>query len=126
MLVPGGNLLDLAMRMLNPQTVKYFKYLDRTTNTIGYDVTTFNPGVDIEGGSVQPVPRDRYEAYGFDVSKNYILWYTDANVSGAERATSGDQVEVLGRRWQLTSENQWTLVDGWTGVTAIDIGPATS
>lgn len=123
MLVPGGDLLTMAMTLLNPMVVRLYRDIGRTTNAAGMDVTTFSDGEDVDGGSVQAVPRSRYEQYGFDVAKNYVTWYTTATVRGPQRDLSGDQIEALGRRWQIMDENTWTRIDGWTGVIGVDIGP---
>lgn len=122
MSVPGSNLLNMALTVIAPQTVKLFKTTARAANAIGMQVSAYAAPVNVRG-SFQPVPRNLYQQYGLDFNKNYATFYVSALIQDVTRATGGDQVEFGGRRYQVLSENDWIQVDGWTAPLLVDIGP---
>lgn len=123
MMVPGSNLYALAATVIAQQLVQYYQDNGRTTNTLGLDVTAYLPAVDLRG-SVQAVPRSKYEQLGLDMQKNYITFYTMKNVLDLERDVSGDQIVYAGVRYECISANDWFAMDGWVGVLCAEIGPA--
>lgn len=124
MTVPGSNLLLQALRLIKPQTVQHFVATGRTTTGAGTFKSTFAPGVPVTMGSVQPVPRDRYDVLGLSLSKSYVNWIVPISAIALQRATSGDQMEWNGRRYQLESSTDWFGQDGWLRVLCVDVGPA--
>lgn len=125
MIVPGSNLLGMAMRLLGNQTVDYFKDMGRTVTGDGEYVTQLAPMVKVKGCSVQAVDRMKYAEAGLEQSKGYFLWYVQQDVDGVRRGNSGDVVEFMGRRFQVCSDTPWYGLDGWDGTLMIDIGAAT-
>ena len=139
MLIPGSNILTLALSVISSQVVNWFQWQDNDTGPTGLDIVTYAAPQTIKLGSVQPVPRSRYEAYGLDREKAYITWFVpNVNAQSITRApdTSGDVIEwpvtndgalIAGqsRRWQLVGNTPWSAIDGWTYVLGVDIGPAT-
>lgn len=123
-MIPGMNLLGKALSVIAPQSVRYFKDAGRTTTATGRNVTAFEPGVDITNGSLQSVPRARYESMGLDYSRSYRSWFVPRNVIGVERDQSGDEFEFDGRRYKVESVTPWFVQDGWNEVLGIDIGAA--
>ena len=119
--IPGMNLLNMALTVIQRQTVQYYQYSGRSLNAVGQDVTTYLSPVDIVG-SWQPVPRNLYMVYGLDLQKDYYTFYTSNNVLDVTRDVSGDQVAFKGRRYQVESENDWYQLDGWTGVLCVNLG----
>lgn len=120
MSVPGSNLLNSAMRVIAPQKVKYFKFLSRESNDIGLYVSQFaEPRVII--GSLQPVPRNRYEALGLDFNRNYVTLYASKNIFDVDRDIAGDQIEYCGQRFECESCNDWFAIDGWLSVVCVQI-----
>ena len=122
MSIPGSNLLVQALGVIKPQQVVYFKFTENTTTGAGRKIPQFEPGVPIPIGSVQTVPRNRYQILGLDVEKNYITWFVPMNVAGTGRDTAGDRITYGGRKYQLSSQNPWVLQDGWMSVIGVDIG----
>jgi len=121
MSVPGSNLLNLALTVIAPQTVTYYKALQRTLNDVGQDVTLYAPAVYIQG-SFQPISKSLYEVYGLDFQKTYAVFYTPTNVIDVQRDVSADQIIFDGKRYQCESNNNWYPVDGWVGVLCVMVG----
>lgn len=125
-MIPGSDVLGLAMQYLDSTHVDYFQFLSYSTNSAGYDVTTYKAKVTYETGSVQPVKRSNYQRMGLDYSKKYITWFvSDVDAVDLERDLSGDVIETLGGRWQLDGTTDWYRVDGWKAMLGVWIGPAT-
>ena len=119
-MIPGSNLLLRAARLIGMTKVQYLKDMGRTTNEIGLDVTNYATPVDIMG-SLQAVPRSVYQAYGLDFQKNYLMFYTTADVIDLARDVSGDMLQYGGKKYQLVSETDWMQIDGWTGVLCVQV-----
>lgn len=117
-MIPGSDLLDFALSIIQTQTVEYQKTNGRTTNSVGQYVTTYDTPENVEG-SMQPVPRYRYEAYGLDFSKNYYTFYVSKNFIGVDRDVSGDRIIFNNRIFQVQSTIHWFPVDGWQGVLCV-------
>lgn len=122
-MIPGDNLFLDAIELIGTSTVQWYRATGRTTNAIGYDVTTYAAAVDIEG-SIQAVDRTVYQQYGLDMQKNYVMFYTANDLTDIHRDVSGDNIALNGKRYQLTTEKDWFFMDGWTGVMCVEIGNA--
>lgn len=126
MSTPGSNLLLDALSIIESTPVMYYAFASTITNAGGVDVTTYAAGVEIDVGSVQGIPRELYGRLGLDFEKRSIEWLVPSlNVIDWARDTSGDVIEVFGRRWQLKGAEDWWDVDGWKSIIGVDIGPAT-
>lgn len=112
-MIPGSNLLRQALSMIGSQAVTYYADAGRTTTATGRDVTYFQEGVAVTEGSVQAVPRTRYESLGLDFSRNYVTWFVPQNVIGLGRNVSGDNIEFNGRRYDIETMTNWYAQDGW-------------
>jgi hypothetical protein len=137
--IPGSNILKTALSVIGSQTVNWFKFQSTAPGPTGLQTATYAASVTITLGSVQPVPRSRYEAYGLDWQKSYVTWFVpnvDAQPIKRNPDGSGDVIEwpvnndgslIAGksRRYQLVGDTPWTNIDSWTYVIGIDIGPAT-
>jgi hypothetical protein len=119
-MIPGGNLLNMALSVISPQVVTYHAFVTRTKNAAGLYVSTFAAPVDIVG-SVQAVPREKYEAMGLDYSKNYVMLYTSSTIRGVERDRASDQFIYSGKRYEIQSVTNWQEQDGWNGALGIEI-----
>lgn len=123
MLVPGSNLLAMALRVIAPQSVLYSRFVSRTANAAGKYVTTYADPVSLQG-SFQAVPRNLYQQFGLDLQKNYNAFYASQNIIDVNRNVSGDQLTYQGRKYQCESITPWFFQDGWVGVLVVDIGVA--
>lgn len=120
-MIPGSDLLDDALSVIDAQTITYYRMTGRTLNDIGQDVTGYADPILI-AGSLQPVPRTLYEQLGLDLQKSYYNFYTSNNVNDVGRNSSGDQFVFNAQRYQVESNNDWFFVDGWKGVLCVLIG----
>ena len=121
--VPGMNLLNMALTVIQRQSVQYYQYDGRTLNAVGQDVTTYLAPV-TKVGSWQPIPRHLYEQLGLDLQKNYFNFYTSNDVLDVQRDVSGDQIVFEGSKYQCESNTEWYKLDGWKGVLCVYIGAA--
>lgn len=119
-MIPGSNLLKAALTIIAPQTVSYYRYLSRSVNNIGLEVSVYDDPIDIKG-SFQPVPMNLYEQYGLDLSRSYVIFYSANDIISTMRDTSGDQIIAYGKKYQCESNNDWHNVDGWKGVLMVMI-----
>ncbi len=122
MRVAGSNVLSIAMRVLNSQTVDYFRYEKRESNQIGLYVTTYIHPVKIKG-NLQPVPRSVYDKLGLDFQKSYWRFWAKIDFLDIQRDVSGDNIEANRRRYQCLSATPWFSIDGWTEILLVDVGP---
>ncbi len=117
-MIPGLNLYQLATRLIGKEDYTFFGAPSRTLDDRGIWVTNYAAGVALRD-SIQPVKRSLYESLGLELSKYYVMIYTDNPLLVVERDTSGGQIEYAGDRYQLLSEDDWSPQDGWRGVLAI-------
>ncbi len=125
MTIPGFNLYAMATRLIGKEEYTHFAEAARTTDDRGIQTTTFAAGVTLFD-SIQPVPRTLYESLGLDLSRYYVMIYTDNPLLVVERGTGGDQIEYQSERYQLLSNTDWRPQDGWRGVLAIRLNATVS
>lgn len=123
-MIPGDNILLEALELISSQTVKHFKATTRVQNAAGFWVSSFAAGVDIPVGSVQAVPRNRFQVLGLEYEKYYVTWFVPANIVSMERDTSGDQFEWNGDRFDVLTVTDWYGQDGWLEAVGVRIGKA--
>lgn len=120
MTVPGSNLLNQALSIIQRQTVDYYQNTGRSTNSIGMQVPAFAAAISVTG-SFQAVPRNKYEMYGLDFQKNYFNFYVSRAVIDLQRDVSGDQLAFQSKRYQCVSKTAWEGIDGWDAVLCVEI-----
>ena len=120
MSVTGSNLLNRAFNLISKNEVIYREASSRTINEIGNDITSFAPDVVITG-SVQAVPRNVYQIYGFDLQKNYINFFTSNAAVDLQRDVTGDFIIFGGHTYQLISVTSWYQMDGWNEIKGVQI-----
>lgn len=120
-MIPGSNLLNMALRVISKQTVVYHRFTGRKLNENLQDVAHYAPALTISG-SLQAVPRSLYQKYGYDMQENYVNFYTSKALLDVARDCSGDQFTFCGNIYQVLSVTPWTQVDGWMAVAAVQIG----
>lgn len=139
MIVPGSNLLAMALRVIASQVaVNYFQeVMPRTRQSNGVYLSTYNAPVTMLKQSVQPVNRDRYQALGLDFMKTYVMWYVpNLEFDAVKRNQGGDVIEwpvtqagalIPGQtgRYQLDGDNPWQQQDNWASARCVLIGPGT-
>jgi hypothetical protein len=122
-MVPGSNLLIRALQLIASQTISYYRFISRSLNSVGQDITLYADPVTLYG-SFQAVDRKLYDQYGLDLQKSYYTFYSSSNISDIGRDVSGDQLIFGGQRFQVESNNDWFKVDGWKGVLCVAIQDA--
>jgi hypothetical protein len=118
--IPGANLLGVALRVIQPQTLGHRAWQSRTVNAAGDFVGVFAASVDISG-SMQAVKKTMYQTLGLNLSKNYSTLYTQANVQPLARDREGDLVTYGGKTWQCESDMNWVSQDGWRKLLCVEI-----
>jgi len=120
-MIPGQNILNMALQIIAKQTIQYYAFVNRSLNAVGQDIATYAAVQNIVG-SWQPVPRQVYVLYGLDLQKDYFTFYTSNNLLDITRDVSGDQIAYRGRRYQVESNNDWYQLDGWKGILCVGLG----
>lgn len=124
MSTPGSNLLRRAARLIKLQPVGYFMWLSRSLNPVKQWISVFAPSVSIRG-SVQAVPRNKYEFLGLDFQRDYVNLFAAKDIQDIDRDRTGDQFTYAGKLYQIESQTDWYMQDGWVECLAVKIGPAT-
>jgi hypothetical protein len=117
-MIPGSNLLNMALTIIAKQTISYTRAIGRTVNNIGQYVTNYASPVNIVG-SFQPVPRAMYELYGLDFQKSYFTFYSSNDLIDIQRDVSADQISFNSQTYQCLSSNDWFAIDGWVGILCV-------
>jgi hypothetical protein len=116
--IPGSNLLNSALGVIASQSVDYYKFASRATNTIGMEVSTYDSPIVIFG-SFQPINSAMYEEYGLDLSRTYANFYSSNNIISVDRDVSGDYLIFQGDKYQCESNTKWFGIDGWNAVLVV-------
>lgn len=122
MIVPGSNLLGIALGVLGAQTARYYARIGRTKDAQGVFRTTFAAPVDVVG-SWQPVNKTTLSALGLDMARNHANFYSETPFSTIDENEGADEFEYAGRRWRVLNSTDWVPADGWNGVLVTDVGP---
>jgi hypothetical protein len=123
MIVPGSNLLNLALTVIGSQALAWYRATGRTPNALGEFITTYADPVVIYG-SLQPIDKAKYEDMGLDLAKTYYAFYTSNGIEGVRRDDSPDWLRWNNRRLEVVDEADWLIQDGWRGLVLVDEGPA--
>lgn len=118
--IPGANLLSIAARVIQFQTLGWRAFVSRSVNSTGDQISLFALSVDIQA-SFQPVDKKLYQDLGLNFSKNYAKVYTSAPVLPTTRDREGDKLTFGGRTWQCESDQNWSVVDGFTKMLVVEI-----
>lgn len=119
-MIPGGNILNMALSVIARQSFQYYKFAARVTNEAGFDVPTYSAPLSITG-SVQPIPRTMYSNLGLDFQKNYYNFYLAKNIIDINRDVSGDQMVFNCKQYQCISKTDWFALDGWDAVLCVEV-----
>jgi|SRR5208337_260308 len=118
MIVPGANILSIALSAIGSQSMSYYQSLSRLTNDIGQWVTTYAPPIMLYG-SIQPVPRKIYAQYGLDFQKSYFTIYVSKNIIDLQRDISADQIILGSDTYQCESSDDWFTSDQWDRILCV-------
>lgn len=121
-MIPGLNVLGLALSVIAPQGVTFYAWTGNTTTTDGVDVPAYADPV-TRRGSFQPVSRDRIERLGLEMSKSYAAFFGPGTVRTLERDGAPDAFGYAGRRYVALDLVDWFVQDGWTAAICVDVGP---
>lgn len=123
MSVPGCNVLGMALTLIKPQSVRWYRFAANTLDAAGIRVPTYNDGGDISG-SWQSVPRQLFEKLGLNFEKSYRVFYTAADILDIRRAVAPDLINAFGRQYSAEYSTPWVNQDGWNEVVLVDVGAA--
>lgn len=89
MMVPGSNILNMALGVIASQSLGYYAFVKRTNNKIGLYVDTYAEPLTVRG-SIQPVARSTMVLQGLDLQKNYVNIFISRQVLDVNRDVSSD------------------------------------
>lgn len=122
-MIPGINLLNIALGAIQPQQITWFRFLGNTENELGQDIPAFDAGTPIIG-SFQPVDARTVQQLGLDIQKSYRNLYTSNPIESLKRDTSPDYVVFQGRKYEVVGDTDWSVQDGWKALMFVDTGAA--
>ncbi len=122
-MIPGLNLLDIALTAITPQQGQWLRFIENGQNSQGQDIPVYAPVEPIEG-SFQSTDAQTVQTMGLDVTAKHRTLYTKSPVAVTDRSTSPDLLIFYGRKYQVVGELDWINQDGWKGVVLVDIGAA--
>jgi hypothetical protein len=116
----GGNILNLALSRIGTDTITYYQYVSRVNNASGIKVASYAAPVPMQG-SMQAVPHTMLAMLGLDLGRDYAMFYTQSTVNDLERNSAPDQYSYGGHRYEVVSNTDWNMPQGFTGVLAVRI-----
>lgn len=123
MIVPGSNLLSVAMRVIRPQAVKWSRAIDGPVYDDAGRVLPAYDAPEVVYGSVQAVSGVLLQQLALDASKEYIHFYTRSPVRGIERGRTGDKIEYKGHTYAVQTVADWHAQDGWKAALCVKVDP---
>jgi hypothetical protein len=121
-MIPGANLLGMALSVMRPQVMPWRAFVSRAENATGDTVATFAAPQDIQG-SMQPVDKKLYQELGLNLAKNYSTLYVFGPVQPTARDRDGDLVLFDGKTWQCESDRNWSGVGEYRKVLCVEVPP---
>lgn len=122
MIVPGSNLLQMAMGVIGAQKVEWRRFTGTVTNAAGVKVPSYSDPVDVYG-SFQAVDQSLLQNLGLDWTKNYATFYASVNFGDVQRDKTGDRLTYDGKNFAISSKTPWYAQDGWSRVLCVEITP---
>lgn len=120
MLVPGSNLLSMALGVIRPQAPQLSAWVSRTRGVTGVFVDTYAEPVTISG-SFQPIDRKAYQALGLDLARTYSVLYTSTPIRTVAPDVAGDLVTYAGKTHKAESVMDWQAQDGWRSYIFVEV-----
>lgn len=122
-MIPGINLLDIALTAIEPQQGQWLRFLGNAVNSQGQDIPSYDTPIDVLG-SFQSTDAQTVQMLGLDVTAKHRTFYTQHPIQPVDRETSPDLMIFYGRKYQVVGETDWINQDGWKGMVLVDIGAA--
>ena len=124
-IVPGGNLLNQATKLIKTKKFMYYAYTGTTETDIGTEVHAFAAGIKASG-SIQPVSQQTKKEKGIDLEGRMIEIWTPLKINSLARDRPSDQIGWDSQRWNIIESMNWSPIDGWNSVVAVEIKPETT
>lgn len=122
MMVPGSNLLNMALGVIQPTAnVTYQEYVGKGENEFGTTVPQYGPEKPLIGVSVQPMSKQQVKQTGLELNRSYIQIWSTTNVQGGYRGRENDIIVWAGYKWQVMPDSDWMIQDGWTRIVAVKL-----
>jgi hypothetical protein len=112
------NILSTVQTAIGKQAYQLQKYLGRTNNVAGFQVSSFDAPIDMMG-SVQPVNQRQYKDMGLDFKKSYIRIYDAGLIESLSRDKNADRIIYDGFLFEVAEDTPWFLSGGWTYVLCV-------
>lgn len=122
MMVPGSNLLNMALGVIQPTrgaTVK--EYLGEVDNAFGGTEVSYRDPKPLVNVSIQPMTKQQVQVSGLAVNKTYIQIWVSQSVQGAYRGRQNDIVTWAGYDWEVQPDSDWLIQDGWVRIIAVKL-----
>jgi hypothetical protein len=120
MIVPGSNLLSMALGVIGTQSVQWLRYTEEVETPAGVQRPQWANPVTIYG-SLQPVDTNLLQQLGLDWTRNYVTFFAPAEFREVERDQSSDRIIYAGRTYQVVSKTAWWRQDGWEKVMCVEV-----
>lgn len=115
MLVPGSNVLKIAMRYLGNQTVKIKPYRETVITDDGRMIPQFDDEIIITG-SWQPLNLTTKKFLEIELSQDAANFFTNHPLFSIDRDRASDVAFYNGATWRIRSVTDWQSQDGWKQV----------
>lgn len=120
MLIPGANLLNMALTVINPQGLRWQRWVSRDRGPNGTFLNTYATPVNISG-SAQSVDAKLYQVLGLDAAKTYITVFTTSRLQPPDRDRAADLITYNGKLYSVGSEQDWSGQDGWASFICVQV-----
>jgi len=114
------NLLLTALTVIPPEKILFEKWTANTTNSIGYDVSTYTDPVETIASIQAHISEKMYQAFGLDMNKNYRLVNIPAHIIGTAEQVTPDRLTFHGKKWIVIKSNNWKIYNGWCKVIVVE------
>jgi len=121
MLVPGGNLLNLAHNLIAFQTIRLYRNQATVAGADGVNTPVYQPPVTVNC-SVQEVPNQFYQMLGLDLNKDYKMVYSSVEMKDVRRDKCPDAFDFNGFRYVVEANTDWRSQDGWAASVCVNQG----
>lgn len=119
-MIPGSNILGLALSVINPQLMQWRAFVSRDENSVGDTIAVFADAVEFFG-SMQPVNKALYQQLGLNLAKNYQTLYVKGDIQPVARDRDGDLILFNGRTFQCESDRDWSGVGEYRKILCVEI-----